>query len=104
MNDPTEPKINSLRFYKTGILEAFGTVNGEYVEIEVNASSPTFDELKPIEPSDYECTDAEGLYCATLDDWYNLHWQLRIGGNIITRVVRLKEIVEQLLYDKYIKL
>ena len=104
MTDPVEIKLTSLVFHKAGSLEIMGTVNGEEIYHEITAENTEFDEIGPANPRGYElhCMDDDGLYCATLDDYFNLHWSLKVEGFVMCRVVRLDTIAEQFLYDKYI--
>jgi len=46
--------------------------------------------------------DQDDLMAAALDDYYNLHFLLKVGGNILTRVVRLEQIIRNELYEAYI--
>jgi len=102
MNDPVEIKLTSLVFHKAGSLEITGTVNGEEIYHEITAENTEFDELCPELEVEYEYRDDDGLYNAVMDDYFNLHWSLKVEGFVMCRVVRLDTIAEQFLYDKYI--
>ena len=61
-----------------------------------------FPNMGDLKTTAFELDDEEGLYNAVLDDWYSLHWLVKVNGNILSRVVRLTGVIKDELYSAYI--
>lgn len=99
-------EIEEIIFEKAGRLWYSGHVEGQYLEGDLLMCHKDFDKILPkVDPGvSFIFTDENDLCCAIMDDWYSLHWQIKIEGAITERVIRLEPIVETLLYEKYINL
>ena len=109
MND-TQPysevriEIHSCEFEKAGSITFVGTVEGQEFVITWDATMKVFEQILPQAEVDFEYKDFDDLCNAVLDDFYNLHWLIRINGNVLSRVVRLEQIIRNALYEAYINI
>ena len=99
-------EIISCKFSKSGIIIFSGFVEGLAYVITWDSSMAEFEKLFPnmgdLKTTAFELDDEEGLYNAVLDDWYSLHWLVKVNGNILSRVVRLTGVIKDELYSAYI--
>ncbi len=103
MTDQAEIQIESIEFDKRGKISFSGFVEGQHFSGTWNTTHRDFLKIMPKEPVGYKMNDPDGLCNAAMDDFFNLHWLIKIGGNIRTRVVRLEEIIKDELLELYHK-
>jgi len=95
--EPATIEIGEVYFNKHGMLFFDGLVENDYVKVELE------DMAKILPKIEGEYIDQDGLYNAVMDSHFNLHWQIKVSGQVLTDRVYLVPIIEQLLLEAYQK-
>ena len=94
-------KITEITFRKEGSITFVGTIDGHERVLTWTSDCADFDKILPHEPAEYEYLDDDGLFTGWMDDYFNIHFLIKIGGNIVSRVVRLEKIAGTALFELY---
>lgn len=95
--EPATIEINEVHFNKNGMLYFNGLVENDYVEVHLEDMTKILPKVKG------EYIDLDGLYNAVIDSHFNLHWQIKVSGHVLTDRVYLVPLIEQLLLEEYQK-
>ena len=95
--EPAKIVINEVHFDKHGMLTFDGLVENDYTYVKLEDMTKILPTIKGWH------IDSYGLCNAVLDDHFNLHWQIKVNGQVLTDRTYIKPIMEQLLLEKYQK-
>ena len=100
-------QIEDINFSKRGEIIIQGIVENVPLVYRVDTGCKEFEKFLPKDAilefrSDFEYMDSEGSLNATTDDFFNIHWHLKIGGNVISRTVHMEGIAKEILFNLYI--